>query len=58
MASVVTLGAAYSANKGAASMLQALVDRLPDAVGPVRITAVSTHATDDRPALPPGRRAT
>ena len=28
--SVVTLGAAYSANKGAASMLQALLDRLPD----------------------------
>jgi polysaccharide pyruvyl transferase WcaK-like protein len=51
MYSVVTLGAAYSANKGAASMLQAVVDRLPAAAGPVRFTAVSTHATDDRPAL-------
>ena len=49
--SVVTLGAAYSANKGAASMLQALLDRLPAATGPIDVTAVSTHAGDDRPAL-------
>ena len=49
--SVVTLGAAYSANKGAASMLQALLDRLPAAIGPIEVTAVSTHAGDDRPAL-------
>jgi polysaccharide pyruvyl transferase WcaK-like protein len=46
--SVVTVGAAYSANKGAASMLQALLDRLP---GPRRVVAVSTHAADDRRVL-------
>ena len=44
MASVVTLGAAYSANKGAASMLQAL-RRPPARRGrSVEVTAVSTHA--------------
>jgi len=46
--SVVTVGAAYSANKGAASMLQALLDRLP---GPREVVAVSTHAADDRRVL-------
>src|SRR4051812_10581980 len=32
-------------------MLQALLDRLPDAAGPVEVAAVSTHAADDRLAL-------
>jgi len=44
---VATLGAAYSANKGAASMMQALVDRLPERIGPTRFVAVSTHPTAD-----------
>lgn len=48
MPTVVTVGAAYSANKGAASMVQALVDQLPDWLGPTRIIAVSTHPTGDR----------
>lgn len=49
---VATLGAAYSANKGAAAMLQALVDHLPERFsgqhGPTRIVAVSTHPQGDR----------
>lgn len=49
---VATLGAAYSANKGAAAMLQALVDHLPERLsrhhGPTRIVAVSTHPQADR----------
>lgn len=51
MTTVVTLGAAYSANKGAASMVQALVDNLPGRLaGPVRFVAVSTHPGADREA--------
>ncbi len=48
MITVATLGAAYSANKGAASMLQAVVDNLPDRIGPTRFVAVSTHPAADR----------
>lgn len=51
---VATLGAAYSANKGAASMLEALVQGLPRHLGPVDVTSVSTHADDD---VAPLRRA-
>lgn len=47
---IVTLGAAYSANKGAAAMLQALVDNAPERFGPTRIIAVSTHPNGDRRA--------
>lgn len=47
---VITLGAAYSANKGAASMVQALVDNLPKRLGPTRFIAVSTHPSADRRA--------
>lgn len=49
MVTVATIGAAYSANKGAASMVQALLDTLPERVdGPVRVIAVSTHPAGDR----------
>lgn len=51
-ANVVTLGAAFSANKGAASMLQALIDRLPQLVGPCEITVLTTYPRDDRAAKP------
>ncbi|CAN5541717.1 hypothetical protein BH10ACT1_BH10ACT1_43530 [soil metagenome] len=51
MPDVVTLGAAYSANKGAASMLQGLVDNLGSWLGPTRVVAVSTHAERDRPVV-------
>lgn len=50
MVTVATLGAAYSANKGAASMLQALVDNLPARLGPTSFVAVSTHPAADRQA--------
>jgi polysaccharide pyruvyl transferase WcaK-like protein len=45
---VATLGAAYSANKGAAAMMQALLDNLPARLGPTRFVAVSTHPAGDR----------
>lgn len=48
---VATLGAAYSANKGAGAMLEAMVQGLPSHVGPCRVVAVSTHARDDEPEL-------
>jgi polysaccharide pyruvyl transferase WcaK-like protein len=48
MPSVVTIGAAYSANKGAASMVQSLLDNLPTHAGEVDVVAVSTHADADR----------
>lgn len=50
MITVATLGAAYSANKGAASMVQALLDSLPERLGPTRFVAVSTHPGADRRA--------
>jgi len=50
MSTVATIGAAYSANKGAASMMQSLLDNLPAQVPGVRIIAISTHPADDRMA--------
>ncbi|CAN5909619.1 hypothetical protein BH23ACT2_BH23ACT2_24450 [soil metagenome] len=48
MTTVVTIGAAYSANKGAASMVQSLLDNLPEQSGAIEVVAVSTHAGADR----------
>ena len=48
MIRVAITGAAYSANKGAASMVQALVDCLPERVGPTSFVAISTHPKGDR----------
>jgi polysaccharide pyruvyl transferase WcaK-like protein len=45
---IATLGAAFSANRGAASMLQAVVDNLPDHVGPCRFSVLTTYPADDR----------
>ncbi len=50
MLTVATLGAAYSANKGAAAMMQSLLDNLPERVPGARVVAVSTHPGDDRAA--------
>jgi colanic acid/amylovoran biosynthesis protein len=50
MPSVATLGAAYSANKGAAAMMQSLIDNLPGRVADLRLVAVSTHPGADREA--------
>jgi polysaccharide pyruvyl transferase WcaK-like protein len=46
-ARVVTIGAALTGNKGAASMLQAVIDRLPERVPEIDITALSTYPDDD-----------
>ncbi len=50
MPTVATIGAAYSANKGAAAMVQSLLDNLPDHADDVAVVAVSTHADADRRA--------
>jgi polysaccharide pyruvyl transferase WcaK-like protein len=50
MPSIATLGAAYSANKGAAAMMQSLLDNLPEQVPGARMVAVSTHPQADREA--------
>lgn len=47
---VVALGAALSANKGAASMLQAVVDHVDDIASGARIVSLSTYPDDDRSA--------
>jgi colanic acid/amylovoran biosynthesis protein len=49
---VATLGAAFSANKGAASMVQAVVDVLPAELGPCRIDVLTTYPDEDRQEVP------
>src|SRR5829696_4658649 len=54
---VATVGASSSANKGAASMLQAVIDELPGRIGPCHFAVLSTYPDDDRrepPHLPTG----
>lgn len=53
MTRIVTLGAAFSANKGAASMLQALLDNLPDFIGECRFEVLTTYPDDDLREAPP-----
>jgi colanic acid/amylovoran biosynthesis protein len=48
---IVTIGAAYSANKGAGSMLQALFDRVPERRRDVTFTVLSTYPVGDRESL-------
>lgn len=45
---IATLGAAFSANRGAASMLQAVIDNVPDHLGPCRFSVLTTYPADDR----------
>lgn len=45
---VAVLGAAFSANKGAASMLVALIQNLPRHVGPCEFAVLTTYPRDDR----------
>ena len=45
---IATLGAAFSANRGAASMLRALIDNLPEHLGPCRFSVLTTYPADDR----------
>lgn len=49
---IATVGAAASANKGAASMLQAVIDHASDHVGPCRVDVLSTYPDTDRQELP------
>ncbi len=46
------VGAAFSANKGAASMAQALVDRLPEVIGVCRIEILTTYPREDLHEVP------
>lgn len=48
MIKIATLGAASSANKGAGSMLQAVIDNAPARFGPVRVSVLSTYPDSDR----------
>jgi len=45
---IVTIGAAFSANKGAASMLQALIDNADDVGASAKVIVLSTYPEDDR----------
>lgn len=51
---VVTLGAAFSANKGAASMLHTVVERLPELAGPCRFSVLTTYPEADEQLRPDG----
>ena len=49
---VSIVGAALSANKGAAAMVETVVARLPEYVGPVRFSLLTTYPADDQDRLP------
>ena len=49
---VSIVGAALSANKGAAAMVETVVTRLPDYVGEVRFVLLTTYPADDQDRLP------
>lgn len=44
---VAVIGAAFTANKGSASMLQAVIDNLPAALGPCRFEVLTTYPGAD-----------
>lgn len=46
---VVTIGAALSANKGAAAMLRTVLAVLPDRLGPCRFAVLTTYPSADAP---------
>jgi colanic acid/amylovoran biosynthesis protein len=48
---IAILGAALSANRGAASMLQAVLDRVEEEIGPCDIDILTTYPYEDREAL-------
>jgi colanic acid/amylovoran biosynthesis protein len=49
---VSIVGAALSANKGAAAMVETIVARLPEYVGPVHFSLLTTYPADDKDRLP------
>lgn len=49
---VSIVGAALSANKGAAAMVETVVSRLPEYVGPCRFAVLTTYPSDDQNRIP------
>ena len=49
---VSIVGAALSANKGAAAMLETVIARLPSTMGPCTFDVLTTYPEDDAPRLP------
>lgn len=49
---VALIGAALSANKGAAAMVETVVARLPEVVGPCEFSLLTTYPEDDKSHLP------
>ena len=51
---VAIIGAALSANKGAAAMVETVVSRLPDTLGECRFDLLTTYPVDDAAHVPVG----
>ena len=51
---VAIIGAALSANKGAAAMVETVVSRLPDTLGECRFDLLTTYPVDDAAHVPAG----
>lgn len=54
---VSIIGAALSANKGAAAMLETVITRLPVTAGPCEFTILTTYPEADASRVPPGANA-
>ncbi len=50
------IGGTFSGNKGAASMLQAVIDNLPEVAGPCRFSVLSAYPADDARERPADER--
>ncbi len=57
MKRIAIIGAALSANKGAAAMLETVMARLPEAIGPCEFAVLTTYPEADAPKLPKGVNA-
>ena len=57
MKRVAIVGAALSANKGAAAMLETVMARLPERIGPCEFSVLTTYPEADAPKLPHGVNA-
>lgn len=49
---VAVIGAAFTANRGSASMLRAVIDALPGRVGPCRFAVLTTYPAEDAAERP------
>ena len=54
---IAIIGAALSANKGAAAMAETVIERMPDHVGDCRFTVLTTYPAADAGRLPHGSPA-